>query len=295
MRIGIIGGSGIGEQLVSAMSSVGEVRRHEVETPFGAPSDAVLTGAWRSSSGETVDLALLSRHGDGHRYPPHRVPYRANIWAMKTLGVTHIIATCAVGSLCEDVRPGDVVLCDQVLDRTDGRTRTFFDDAAVHVEFADPVCGVMRQWLLDAGKGAETTVHAAGTYVTIEGPSFSTRAEAAMHRAMGAHVVGMTAMPEARLAREAQIGYAIVALPTDDDCWRPRAVADEASLLREIRSNLERASAAALTLIRKGLDDVTTLKATPSMAHRSLAYAVWSSDDALTDETRARLDVLRGN
>ncbi|MCA9311630.1 MAG: MTAP family purine nucleoside phosphorylase [Phycisphaerales bacterium] len=297
MRIGIIGGSGIGDRLAARLMAGGmETVRHVVETPWGPPSDAVITGRWEGVHGGGVDVALLSRHGVGHVFPPHQVPYRANIWALKSLGVTHLLATGAVGSLRESIRPGDLVLCDQFIDRTDGRVRTFFDHGAVHVEFADPCCGVMRRWLGDAARGlAGTTVHERGVQVVIQGPSFSTRAEASMHRAWGADVVGMKALPEARLAREAEMAYALVALPTDDDCWRERGgVADVDSLLAEIRANLARASDAAYALIEAALADASVLASTLSAAHDALAHAIWSDRARMDRGEIERLGLLWG-
>src|SRR5262249_7449393 len=154
---------------------------------------------------------------------PAAVPARANIFALKMLGCTHLVASGATGSLRERIRPGDLVICDQAIDKTDGRPRTFYEHAAVHVEFAEPFCPVMRDWLLSEARTlANIGVQDGGCYVCIEGPAFPTRAESLMHRRWGGDVVGMTMLPEARLAREAEMAYALIALPTDDDCWRPR-------------------------------------------------------------------------
>jgi 5'-methylthioadenosine phosphorylase len=289
-RIGIIGGTGLGDALDSGLDA-GDRRTHDVPTPFGRTSSPVVTGTY-----EDVPVALLQRHGPGHLLNPAGVPYRANIYALKAVGCTHVIASGATGSLREDIHPGDLVLCDQLIDRTVARPRTFYERAAVHVEFADPCCPVMRRWLLSAaGRLDGVTVHERGTYVCIEGPSFSTRAESAMHRQMGADVVGMTALPEARLAREAELAYALVALPTDYDCWRPRDDgADASSLLQEIIGNLQHATAASIDLIRAALSDCAVLREEPSPAHDALALAVWS-DTALVDPAEVeRLDLLWG-
>jgi 5'-methylthioadenosine phosphorylase len=183
------------------------------------------------------------------------VPYRANIFALKALGVQAVIATGATGSLREDIEPGHLVICDQVIDRTFRRANTFFDDGlAVHVELSEPFCPGLRAWLAHAGQNTGTTVHQAGTYVCMEGPQFSTRAESQMHRQWGGDMIGMTCMPEARLAREAELCYALIAFPTDYDCWRPHDPArDQAELLQEILINLERASQNATVLIRQAL------------------------------------------
>jgi 5'-methylthioadenosine phosphorylase len=286
IRIGIIGGTGLGDALLEGMSP-DEVESRVIDTPFGPPSSPVVTGRY----GE-VPIALLQRHGEGHLLNPARVPFRANVYAMKALGCTHIVASGATGSLREDIAPGDLVICDQLIDRTEGRPRTFFEHAAVHVEFADPFCSVMRDWLVDASDGIDRTrVHHAGTYLCMEGPSFSTRAEALMHRQWGADVVGMTACPEARLAREAEMAYALIALPTDYDCWRPRAEGiDQQSLLEEIIGNLKRATQASINLIRHALRDVSILFAKPSPAHDALRLAIWS-DRAKID--RAEIERLR--
>ncbi len=293
MKIGIIGGTGIGERLLDELGHE-NIERHDVETPWGAPSDAIVTAEWEWGEGERVGVALLNRHGPGHRYPPHRVPYRANVFALKALGVTHVLSTGAVGSLREGIRPGELVLCDQFLDRTVSRARTFYDEEAVHIEFADPCCPVMRGWLLQASRRVAVTLHERGVHVVIEGPSFSTRAEAHMHRALGADVVGMTAMPEARLVREAEMAYALLTLPTDDDCWRPRPVEDPGSLLSEIRANLDRASESAFALISSALADVTLLRSTPSPAHTALEHAIWSAGSEISSARRTALHPLWG-
>lgn len=289
--IGIIGGSGLGDVIVGSMQPEGIAVR-EVETPFGMPSAPIVTGKVAG-----VDVAILSRHGKGHVLNPGQVPYRANICALKALGCTHIVASGATGSLREGIRPGDLVLCDQLIDRTDGRARTFYERAAVHVEFAEPFCPVMRRWLTAAAATLDgTTVHPSGTYVCMEGPGFSTRAESAMHRQWGADLVGMTALPEARLAREAEIAYALVALPTDYDCWRPREprAGGDASLLEEIIGNLARATSASTNLMRAALADVTMLRDEPSPAHDALRLAIWSDKASIDPAERERLAVLWG-
>ena len=286
-RVGLIGGTGLGEALQSRMD-VAEMRTERVETPFGAPSGPILTGSL-----DGVPVAILARHGDGHVLNPAAVPYQANVFALKSLGCTHVVASGATGSLREEIRPGDLVLCDQLIDRTVARPRTFYDGAAVHVEFADPFCPVMRDWLLGAAAGLDgVKVHERGTYVCMEGPSFSTRAESHMHRAWGADLVGMTALPEARLAREAEMAYCLVALPTDYDCWRPREAADEASLLAEIIANLERATAASVALLQLALADVSILRDRPSPAHDALRLAIWTDRKGIDPDLVARLRAL---
>ncbi len=280
--IGIIGGSGLEREMQRAFpgATFDPVR---IDTPFGAPSDDIQLGTVHGTK-----VALVARHGAGHRFSPSAVPYRANIYALKALGVTHLIATGAVGSLREEIRPGDVVIVDQFIDRTVERPRTFFDSTAVHVDFADPTCPAMRQWLIKAmGSYKSTTdsaprTHESGTYVCIEGPSFSTRAESRMHRVMGADVVGMTALPEARLAREAGISYALIALPTDYDSWRGNpAIPPEgsASLSEVIRSNLAQASSACVSLLTNALADIGSLAASNCSCSRALQNAAWSGTE----------------
>jgi len=301
MRIAIIGGSGLEDRL-SASGLLKSTETIEVVTPFGSPSAPIAVG---QLAGTDVQLAILKRHGNGHTIPPHMVPYRANIFALKNLGVTHIIATGAVGSLREEIRPGDVLLVDQFIDRTTGAgtrglNRTFFDHAAVHVEFADPCCPVMRGWLQAAAprvseRGIE--VYPDGTYISIDGPAFSTRAESEMHRALGADVVGMTALPEARLAREAEIAYALVALPTDYDCWKLRTLAPgqpAESLLMEIIGNLHRSADAAALLIESALRDVSMLRDHPSPAHDALKLGIWTKKDLIPATEVERLRPIWG-
>jgi 5'-methylthioadenosine phosphorylase len=296
IRIGLIGGSGLG-QLLAAQA---EGHRHEVDTPFGRPSDAVVETNWGG-----LPVFFLSRHGPGHVLNPSQVPYRANLFALKKLGVTHVIASGAVGSLRDEFRPRDLVIPDQVIDKTHKRPNTFFEKAAVHVELAEPFCPVLRRILLEEGSafaagasgdsGGAPRVHDRGCYVCMEGPAFSTRAESLMHRLWGGDLIGMTAMPEARLAREAEIGYALVALVTDYDCWRRPGDAaggahaethsapehDPAVLLKEIIANLQAASDNGIRLIRRAVervaasaDDRQALLKSPALS--SLRLAIWS-------------------
>jgi len=285
-RIGIIGGSGLGEALGAERGDI-----QNVETPFGSPSSPVVLTQWNG-----VDIAILQRHGPGHVLNPSAVPYRANIYALKTVGVTHIVASGATGSLRENIHPGDLVIADQIIDKTSKRVNTFYERAAVHCEFADPFCPVMRKWLLvAAGRLKNHTVHDGGTYVCMEGPAFSTKAESNMHRAWGGDLIGMTCMPEAKLAREAEIAYVLIALPTDYDCWRPHdsGVAQQ-DLLAEIIGNLQKASAAGVELIRHALADIAVLRDTPSPAHDALRLAIWSDKSRIDRMEIERLAVLWG-
>jgi 5'-methylthioadenosine phosphorylase len=210
LRIGVIGGSGLYD-----MEGLADLREERVSTPFGDPSDALIIG----QLGDT-ELIFLPRHGRGHVLNPSEVNYRANIFALKKLGVSWIVSVSAVGSLRKEIVPGHMVVIDQFIDRTRHRKDTFFEEGIVaHVGFADPVCGTLRRYLLQACTEAGATVHDGGCYVNMEGPAFSTRAESHLYRSWGCAVVGMTQLTEARLAREAEISYATLAMSTDYDCW----------------------------------------------------------------------------
>jgi len=292
MKIGLIGGSGLGQVLAE-----NEGVRHEVETPFGRPSDAIVETNWGG-----VPVLILSRHGAGHLINPSQINIRANIFGLKQLGCTHILASGAVGSLREEMRPRDLVIPDQIIDKTYLRANTFFDKAAVHVEFAEPFCSVMRQILLEVGaEGSEFKVHDRGCYVCMEGPAFSTRAESLMHRLWGGDLIGMTAMPEAKLAREAEISYASIALVTDYDCWKGKSPATEAAspggaheLLKEIIGNLQAASANAAQLMKQAVEVMgqrrEEMMACP--AQRALELAIWSDKSRIDREEVQRLGPL---
>ena len=230
-RIGVIGGSGL-----YAMAALENVSEEEVETPFGAPSDAFILG----SLGDR-EMVFLPRHGRGHRIPPSAINFRANLYGMKSLGVEWVISVSAVGSMREDIHPGDVIIPDQFFDRTRSRVSSFFDsDVVAHIAFADPVCGRMAEVLETAATDAGARVHAAGTYLCIEGPQFSTRAESEIYRKWGVDIIGMTNLPEARLAREAELCYATVALCTDYDCWHDSASdVDIGAILEVLRRNVQ--------------------------------------------------------
>jgi 5'-methylthioadenosine phosphorylase len=239
-------------------------------------------------------VIFLNRHGVGHRYSPSTVPYRANIYALKAQGVTSIIASGATGSLREDMVPGDLVICDQVIDKTCRRDSTFFDGALVaHVEMAEPFCPRLRGHLQAAGMTLGTRVHAAGTYVCMEGPQFSTRAESLMHRAWGGDLIGMTCMPEAKLAREAEICYAVVAFPTDYDCWHPLpAGADRNELLREILLHLKQASENALKLISATVERLAATSDASCPCTQALQLAIWTRKEEVADDELRRLGPL---
>lgn len=232
-KIGVIGGSGL-----YAMAGLDNLREVTVETPFGAPSDAYILGTLHGR-----EMVFLPRHGRGHRLPPSAINFRANIYGLKALGVEWVLAVSAVGSMREDIHPGDLVIPDQFFDRTRNRISTFFDqDIAVHVTFADPVCAALAQAMRHAATHTTATVHWGGTYLCIEGPQFSTRAESRIYRQWGVDVIGMTNLPEARLAREAELCYATLALATDYDCWHESAAdVDITSILAILQQNVQRA------------------------------------------------------
>jgi 5'-methylthioadenosine phosphorylase len=278
--IGIIGGSGL-----YGMADLTDVAETSVETPFGRPSDAIVTGTFHGRR-----LAFLPRHGKGHRIGPSEINYRANIIAMKMLGVRWILSVSAVGSMRGEIAPGHMVVPDQFFDRTVGRPSTFFGGGIVgHVMLADPVCPVLAGCLADACDRTGATVHRGGTYLCMEGPQFSTRAESRIYRQWGVDVIGMTNLPEAKLAREAEIHYATLAMATDYDCWHQTEedVTIEA-VLRVMAENVRKAQ----SIIRETVD---ALPAESSCGCAdALASAVITAPEAITAETRERLRPLLG-
>jgi 5'-methylthioadenosine phosphorylase len=280
-RIGIIGGTGLYE-----MEGVTNLREISVDTPFGAPSDAFLMGELGGA-----EVVFVPRHGRGHRFTPSEVPYRANIFGLKQLGVDWIISVSAVGSLKEAIAPGHVVLVDQFIDRTRGRASTFFGDGLVaHVGFGDPVCGTLRGFLLDAAAEAGATHHDGGTYVCMEGPAFSTKAESNLYRSWGASVIGMTNLPEAKLAREAEISYATMAMCTDYDCWHP---GHDHVTVDQVVAVLKANVAMAKSIIGLAVPKVAAFDGPPS-ARGALASAVLTHPEAIPAHRRAIFDVLSG-
>ncbi len=241
--IGIIGGSGL-----YAMSGLTNTREIRVKTPFGEPSDAIVLGTL-----EGKRVAFLARHGRGHRILPSEINYRANVYAMKLLGVERIISVSAVGSLMEDLRPGEFLVPDQFFDRTKNRVSTFFGEGIVaHVAFAHPTCGQLSSVLADACVHEAVMVHRRGTYICIEGPQFSTLAEAEVHRQLRFDVIGMTNVTEAKLAREAEICYATIAMITDYDCWHPEHESVTAThIIATLNQNAENAQKALRTTVRE--------------------------------------------
>lgn len=284
-KVGIIGGSGLGD----ALCQQGQGTLVEVNTPFGQPSCAIIETQW----GDT-EIALLCRHGHGHLIHPSRVNYRANIFALKKLGCTHIISSGATGSLREEIHPKELVIPDQIIDKTYRREGTFFDEfLAAHVEFALPFCPILREHLISCADGVDVKVHDKGTYVCMEGPAFSTRAESEMHRAWGGDLIGMTCMPEAKLAREAEIAYAMVCLPSDYDCWKPvPSDLDKHELLKEIISNLQQATSNAVELIRVAVERFSDIADVPSPAHSALEMAIWSDRQRIPEACKTHFGVL---
>lgn len=281
-KIGVIGGSGLYQ--MDALTDVEEVA---VETPFGAPSDALVIGTL-----EGVKVAFLARHGRGHRLMPSELPFRANIYAMKAIGVEYLISASAVGSLQAQVKPLDMVVPDQFIDRTKNRTSTFFGEGIVaHIAFGDPVCASLAKVLADAATSLnlpEVTLHRGGTYVCMEGPAFSTKAESNLYRSWGATIIGMTNLPEAKLAREAEIAYATLALATDYDCWHP----DHDSVTVEmVIGNLQKNAKNAQEVIKAAVGELG--KNPPeSEAHSALKYAVLTPLNTAPEETLNKLKLL---
>ena len=279
--LGVIGGSGLYE--MEQLSNVEEVA---MMTPFGAPSDAIIAG----TVGDTR-LLFLPRHGRGHRYPPHRINYRANVLALKMAGAEQILSISAVGSMREDIHPGDMVVVDQFIDRTRHRIDTFFDDDGVvaHVEFAHPIDAQLASALHLAARTAGATVHEGGTYVCMEGPQFSTLAESRLYRSWGVSVIGMTNFPEARLAREAELPYATLAMATDYDCWHEGhdAVTVEA-VVAVMHENVAKAKDIIVELA-KAVPDPTGRPATSA-----LAGAIITNPDSISPDVRDKLRPLIG-
>ncbi len=275
-RIGIIGGSGLYH--IEGFTSQKWVK---VRTPFGSPSDAFLMGSLNGR-----DVVFLPRHGRGHRILPTELNHRANIWAMKSLGVAWIISVSAVGSLQAKYKPCHIVLPDQFLDRTkQSLNHTFFGRGIVgHIAFADPICNELRQLLFKAARGLKIPIHDGGTYVNMEGPAFSTRAESITNHKLGYDVVGMTNLGEAKCAREAEIGYATMAMITDYDCWKT----DEAHVTVEmVIANLTKNAAAAKAIIAKVIPAIPRTTAWP--CHSALKDAIMTDKRLWPEKTKKEL------
>ncbi|HHL40452.1 MAG TPA: S-methyl-5'-thioadenosine phosphorylase [Deltaproteobacteria bacterium] len=278
--IGVIGGSGLYE-----MEGLTAIESVKVETPFGDPSDEFVTGRLGDAR-----LVFLPRHGRGHRLLPSEINYRANIYAMKKLGVQWIISISAVGSMKEEIEPGHIVIVDQFFDRTMGRASSFFGDGVVgHVEFADPVCPDLSDRLYEAAAAAGATVHKGGTYICIEGPQFSTKAESRIYRSWGVEVIGMTNIPEAKLAREAEICYATVALSTDYDCWHET---EESVTVEMILETLRKNVATAKEIIKRAVPSISPRRG--CRCPEAARFAVVTAPEAVPPETAARLEPIIG-
>ncbi len=280
-HIGVIGGSGLANGI-----ELDDAQDIEVASPFGEPSGLVRTG--RLSG---VRFTFIARHGAGHRLPPSKVNYRANIDVLKRCGVTDVLALCAIGSLREEMAPGQFVVPNQLIDRTTSRENSFFDAGLVgHVSLADPVCSRMAGMAAAAAKKAKATVHESGCYIAIEGPQFSTRAESRMYREWGADVIGMTAMPEARLAREAELPYAVLGMVTDWDSWREDEAGVEVSDILAVMAANTSLAGASLRAFAENLPE--TREASP--IDHALDHAFVTDDGARDPQILARLGAVAG-
>lgn len=283
-KIGVIGGSGLYD-----ISGLENARETQVETPWGDPSDVLIEG----NVGE-VAFVFLPRHGRGHRLTPSTVHYRANIDALKRLGCTDVLSISACGSLREHMPPGDFVMVDQFIDRTFARDKTFFGPGMVaHVSVADPICARLSMLAGDAAEAAGASVHRGGTYLAMEGPQFSSRAESHMYRAWGCDVIGMTNMPEAKLAREAELPYATMAMITDYDCWREDEAAVEVTNVLEVMAGNSAKAKTAIGKLAASLQGVPRTMS-PQGIETCLDYAMITSPDARDPAMLAKLDAVAG-
>lgn len=281
-RLGVLGGSGL-----YAMDGLEELREISLETPFGSPSDSLRLGRIGD-----LDVVFLARHGRHHSYTPTEVPYRANLWALRSLGVRWILSVSAVGSLQEGIRPLDMLVPDQFIDRTHQRPLSFFGDGAVaHVTVADPYCSVLSEVLADAASSQmpeQRHLHRGGTYLCMEGPAFSTRAESQLYRSWGCDVIGMTNHTEARLAREAEMAYATLAMVTDYDCWHQ----DHDSVTVEmVIDNLRSNALLAQQIVKVAAERIAVLRPT-STAHQALRHALMTPPEAVPLSTRRRTELF---
>jgi 5'-methylthioadenosine phosphorylase len=280
--IGIIGGSGLYQ-----MSGLTDVKPLQIETPFGKPSDEIILGTL-----EGVRVAFLARHGRGHTLLPSELPFRANIYAMKMLGVERIISASAVGSMQEQYAPTDIVIPDQFFDRTRGRISTFFGGGIVaHITFSHPICPSLSSVLATAGESVDgIRIHRGGTYICMEGPAFSTLAESRVYRQWGMDVIGMTNLQEAKLAREAEICYATLALVTDYDCWHP---GHDAVTVEMVIEYLNKNSANAQEIMRRAVRQLATAERSCKCGS-ALKHAVLTHPEAVTADAKKRLSAIIG-
>ena len=282
--LGVIGGSGLYD-----MEGLADVESVSVSTPWGQPSDDIVIGTLNGTR-----TAFLPRHGRGHRFTPSEVNYRANVAALKQLGCAFVLSVSAVGSMKQEIAPGHLVIVDQFIDRTVGRARTFFGDGIVgHVGFADPVCTVLRPLVLDAARATGATTHDGGTSICIEGPQFSTRAESQLFRTWGVSVIGMTNLPEARLAREAGLSYATLALATDYDCWH---AGEEAVTVEAVMAVMKQNISVAREVVRNLAEALAQPLAPRESPFKGiLAGAVMTSPSARSMEAKRRLRAIAGD
>jgi len=278
-RIGIIGGSGL-----YRMEGIRDIREVEVKTPFGDPSDLITIG-----NIDGIDVAFLPRHGRGHRISPTELPVRANIYALKSLGVEFIISVSAVGSLKEEIEPLHIVIPDQIIDRTRLRVNSFFEGFVVHVGFSEPFCPVLRKILIDSAEELKVKFHDKGTYLAMEGPLFSTRAESELYRKWGASIIGMTAIPEAKLAREAEICYATIACVTDYDCWHPSY---ETVTIEMVISNLAKTVNIAKDIIRIAIKKLPEKR--ECICSKALENAIITDKKLIPPELKEKYKLLIG-
>ena len=281
--IAVIGGSGLYD-----LEGLDNLEEHDIETPFGAPSAPIRVG---ELDGRRV--AFVPRHGDHHQHNPTNVPYRANIWALKSLGVFWLISVSACGSLKEEIVPGDIVIPDNIIDKTFRRPNTLYDELAVHVGLTHPYHPMLRQVFLEClADEDELEVHDGGTYVCMEGPAFSTRAESNLHRDWGASLIGMTAMPEARFAREAEMCYATIGLPTDYDVWREDEESVEVeSVLAILRQNITNVR----RILGRVIPAIPLERESECSASRALEDAIMTNPEAIDATTREKLAVFLGD
>ena len=279
MKFGVLGGSGLYD-----MEELTEVKSQLIHTPFGNPSDEVVTGKMGGR-----EIAFIPRHGRGHRLLPSEINYRANVWALKSLGVTHLISVSAVGSLKEEIEPGHIVIPDQFIDRTKDRPSTFFGRGVVaHPQFGRPVCGHLSKAVYAAAQKLGIKAHLGGTYVCMEGPIFSTQSESFMYRSFGASVIGMTNLQEAKLAREAEMCFSTIALSTDYDCWHEEEVTVEAGI-QVMKKNVANSKAILKEVVS------SYQPSTPACGDQSsLAFAIMTDPKTIPIDTRQRLELIIG-
>jgi len=277
--LGVLGGSGLYE-----MEGLHDVQELDIDTPYGKPSDVLVKGTFENGTA----IVFLPRHGRAHSIPPHQINFRANVCALKKAGATHLVSVSAVGSMKEQIAPGHLVVPDQFIDLTKRRITTYFEDGiAGHVPFADPVCTLLGPAVADAADRAGAKVHRGGTYICMEGPQFSTRAESRVYRTWGVSVIGMTAMPEAKLAREAELPFATLALATDYDCWHDT---HDAVTVEQVMATMK----GNVVLAKKTLIALSGMLPDPtkSIAHKAARGAVMTAKAAVTPEGRERLSWL---